>query len=1172
MKNVNTLFSYDKYYRYIRIVASVTTGVSLIVIWGWILKIKLLTSFLPDLPTMKFNTALCFFLVAVGLLFKTSKRLPRYQVYAGIINVTLLILAGITLLEHITGVNYGIDQLFVKDYFSIYSLPGRMSLGTALNFFFLGLGLLFIECKTRLVAQVCQYLFHIITLISVTSFLTYLFGVGIETKLEFITSMAIHTAVLFIALSGTSSLIRIDLGITSVFSKHSIGSMMARKLFLQIGGMVIVLSYLKILADRYQFIGLEFGTTLFGVLFLVLSLSLIWFVASKLNEIERQRQKINHNLSIAQTFLNSTPDPIIIVDQSAKIFLFNERAEEVFAYTEDELNGLDLDIIIDKRSLSKFHKRFKKHLVEKVKKNKKKPLEVKAVKKTGEKFESEVSFSRITLLEGTFILVSLKDITVRKSYEKELKKITKKYSAANEAAVVGVWEYDIVKNYLEWDNVMYILHGLNKEDFNHAYDAWEKVLHPEDKQRATEEVEKALMGEEEFDTSFRIIKPDGEIRHIRAKAVVYRDNEQHPIRMLGTNWDITKEKQAEQALQNSFRQNLIFVEQAPSAIAMFNRNMEYIAASQKWKEDYGLLEMDILGKSHYEIFPEIGDEWKKIHRECLEGAVNVCDEASFEREDGSVQWISWDVRPWYKAEGEIGGIVMHTANITQFKDSVRERLKIENILNKTNEIARIGTWEVDLGKEKISWSKITREIHEVPDDYRPQLEKAIDFYKEGTSKKSIQSAVTNAVRSGKSFDLELEMTTYQGNNIWVRSIGQVEMFEGRAKKLYGIFQDITEIKNYEISLKETNEKLNAILNSSYVSIIGTDKNGLITHFNKGAETFLQYSAEEMIGKESPVIIHLPEEIEKRGKALSKQLNKNIQGFDVFVELPKQGDYESQEWTYVRKDGSTFSVQLVVTPVKDDQGEIEGFLGVAADISELKNAEKEIKSLLSITTEQNDRLKNFAHIVSHNLRSHSGNFEMLLDVFVSTYPEFQKEKAIELLQLASRNLKETIQHLNEVVVINTEIDFKMENINLRNAVKATYNSISSLASEAQVEIINEVQEDALIKGLPAYVESILLNFITNGIKYRSHDRNSFVKLSSYQQNGYTILDVEDNGLGIDLNRHGDKLFGMYKTFHHNKDARGIGLFITKNQMEAIGGKIEVESKVDQGTNFKLYFKN
>jgi signal transduction histidine kinase len=107
-------------------------------------------------------------------------------------------------------------------------------------------------------------------------------------------------------------------------------------------------------------------------------------------------------------------------------------------------------------------------------------------------------------------------------------------------------------------------------------------------------------------------------------------------------------------------------------------------------------------------------------------------------------------------------------------------------------------------------------------------------------------------------------------------------------------------------------------------------------------------------------------------------------------------------------------------------------------------------------------------------------------------------------------------------------------------------------------------------VPAYLQSIALNFITNAIKYRHPDRPAIVSIDAKKMDKWIILSVADNGIGIDLEQHGHKLFGMYKTFHGNSDARGIGLFITKNQIEAMGGKVEVESTAGFGTKFNIYF--
>ncbi len=636
--------------------------------------------------------------------------------------------------------------------------------------------------------------------------------------------------------------------------------------------------------------------------------------------------------------------------------------------------------------------------------------------------------------------------------------------------------------------------------------------------------------------------------------------------------DVTRQKEAERQLKESNERNRIFVQQAPNALAMFDRNMCYLAASEKWREDYKLTGTDIIGRSHYEIFPEIGEDWKKIHRDCLQGAVNHNDEAVFERADGSVQWITWTVRPWYVSEDQIGGLLMYTADITELKLKDLEKRKIEGILDKTNEVARIGTWEVDLVNNKVMWSRITREIHEVPEGYEPKLSEAIYFFKEGDSREQIRNAVENAIKTGKTYDLEVELVTAKGRTLWTRAIGQAEFKNGVCNRLYGIFQDIEEVKDSRDALARVNNELKTILNTGYVSIIGTDVNGLITHFNRGAEMMLQYSASEMIGIATPGLIHLPKEVIDRGHELSEFYGKEIKEFEVFVTVPRREAFESREWTYVRKDGSTFPVQLAVTAIKDSKGKVTGFLGVATDISAIKNSEKELKSLLQITTNQNERLKNFAHIVSHNLRSHTSNMEMTLGLFEEENEGAIDNEYIYLLKTALDNLKETIHNLNEVVLMNMFFSEKLVPVNLAAAIDSSANTVRQLLRDAGVEIINQVDKEIIAQGFPAYTDSVLLNFITNGIKYRSPERPAKIVFNAEVAGEYILVTIEDNGVGIDLEKNGSKLFGMYKTFHSNKDARGIGLFITKNQVEAMGGRIEVESELNKGTKFKLYLKN
>ena len=139
--------------------------------------------------------------------------------------------------------------------------------------------------------------------------------------------------------------------------------------------------------------------------------------------------------------------------------------------------------------------------------------------------------------------------------------------------------------------------------------------------------------------------------------------------------DITDRKRADEARQASEEKFRLFLENAPAAIAVFDRDMRYIIASRRWLTSYGLDEQDIIGRSHYEVFPEIPDHWKEIHRRCLAGAIESCEEEPFRRLNGTIDWVSWEIRPWRESNGAIGGIILFAEIITE-RRQLKENLEI----------------------------------------------------------------------------------------------------------------------------------------------------------------------------------------------------------------------------------------------------------------------------------------------------------------------------------------------------------------------------------------------------------------------------------------------------------------------------------------------------------------
>ena len=215
--------------------------------------------------------------------------------------------------------------------------------------------------------------------------------------------------------------------------------------------------------------------------------------------------------------------------------------------------------------------------------------------------------------------------------------------------------------------------------------------------------------------------------------------------------------------------------------------------------------------------------------------------------------------------------------------------------------------------------------------------------------------------------------------------------------------------------------------------------------------------------------------------------------------------------------------------------------------------------------------NFSYIVSHNLRSHASNILGITELIENSSSPQERDEMIRLLKTVGENLNETLLNLNNVVNIQSNMDVIIEPLNLNDYIQRTLETLNAQILRKNVVFVNDVDESFIINYNRAYLESILLNLFSNAIRYSHEDRSPVISLACFEEDAQQVLSVSDNGIGIDLKKYGDKMFGMYQTFNGNPDARGYGLFITKNQIEAMGGKIEVESQINQGTTFKVYFK-
>lgn len=404
-----------------------------------------------------------------------------------------------------------------------------------------------------------------------------------------------------------------------------------------------------------------------------------------------------------------------------------------------------------------------------------------------------------------------------------------------------------------------------------------------------------------------------------------------------------------------------------------------------------------------------------------------------------------------------------------------------------------------------------------------------------------------------SYDNSYEMLIQsgKGEKIWFL-VCETPYIDSKGKTIgyIAIYTNINDSKRSEARFRALVENAGDIISM-------TNEKSEFTYVSPAMEKVIGYSLNDLKGRSIFEIMH-PEQVQE-----AQDIFRNI--------LDQPGALIPRTNRFIHKDGKEIWVEGVIINLLNDEN-VQGIVSNHRDISDRKANEMMIQQFLDVTTNQNQRLQNFAHIVSHNIRSHVVNITGLTEILTQTEFEHERENLMKMLKNSTSKLSETTDNLSNIITIQNNIDNQYQSVVLKDEISKTFFSINSISNINEMQLINDVDENLKINVIPSYLESILLNLTTNAIKYRSNDKPLKIHYYCEHEEDYIILCVRDNGLGIDMDTHGKKIFGMYKTFHNNKDSRGLGLFITKSQIEAMNGKIMVESEPGNGATFKVFFNS
>jgi PAS domain S-box-containing protein len=851
------------------------------------------------------------------------------------------------------------------------------------------------------------------------------------------------------------------------------------------------------------------------------------------------------NYRVKRHIFESAKEGILLTEfktNSAPIFCVNAEFTKICGYTEAEIKGKDISLLCgtytDEVLMDRVHQKIKEGVSYET--------TLRFRKKSGNSFWC---FLRVAPTQNdngriTHYVWYFTDVTEQRAINKEVIYNRQVLEQTQKVAKIGYFVLDMHTHSIisspSFDDIL----GLNPDLPKTVEHCLGHIL-PEFQSKIWNRLQEIMQSGGRFTEDFITIRPlDGEQRWISVFAELNHPQDNQSVKLNGVIQDITERKLAEEAAALAQRDLESIISTFPDIVLRFNRDYEFTYCHANNTKDLLLPPEQLVGMSVNEVMPP---ELVKIIYEKTEEIKKTGKVVSF---DYSLPVGSADME-WFEARminTTKDEIVCVIRNITEQKRAETALRESEQLLRDIFNLAPVPL--IISSVEDGSIIMVNEALEKLMGAPLSEFKNysTLDFYSDSSQRTNI---IQQLAQKGHVRNFEVLLKNLHGEETPCLLSSETVMMYGKLTLFSGIV-DIKERKKAEEALVLNEQLLSDVFNFSPIALI-------ITQIEDGKIVMANQKAAELAGLDPQTVLG-----KQVGNFYLNPSDRNL----ILEGMTQNGKVEGMELALKTKNGQV-NYGLVYTSLINLNGERMLFTGFI-DNNERKKMDTDLSISLDLVREQNKRLLNFSYIVSHNLRSHTSNIKTILDFLENASSPKEQEEMFAHLRTVTSRLDDTLYDLNEVVSIQKNINLVTEPLPLYEYVERARQVLSEQIHLKKATIYNYIPQDLTVNYNPAYLESILLNLLSNALKYSHPDRLPIIEFKHSQEHqGKTILSISDNGLGIDLVKNKDKIFGMYKTFHGNRDAKGLGLFISKNQVEAIGGTLEVESEPNVGTTFKIH---
>ena len=587
-----------------------------------------------------------------------------------------------------------------------------------------------------------------------------------------------------------------------------------------------------------------------------------------------------------QTILDSVSSAVLEISAQGDIVYANQAAVQMLGFSQAEFKNRCVADLVPER----YNRRDQIHLYFFLKMNIKKPT-VKAealslLHKNGQELLVTIDLKPLVNSLQNSVIATFYESPNLKSTQVQLDNSNERLKVAKEAAQIGVFELNVKTGELFWDEQMFLLYGIDPEKFNGTLSEWNNSLHPQDKQKALETIGITIEEKKKFDTAFRIMTADKQVRYIRAYGRPIIDSSGQVCKIIGVNCALTENFTVEENLKQSLKSNRTLArvaEETFDAVIFTDEkgNITWVNKMFTQISGYSLDEVKGLTPGSVLQGKNTDPQTIKEFSLALKNEKNINVEMLNYHKNGTPYWLRINCQPLHEQNQLIGFMAIQT-DITNIKNIEQERQSEQELLKWTGDMAKLGGWELNLQNNQVIWSDVVYNIHELPIGSEVDLENAINFYAP-EARPIIQKSIALAIQDGTPWDIQTPFITAKGNEIWVRSVGTAVFTQGVVTSLRGAFQDITELKRAEeLAIEASLTKSEFLANMSHE--IRTPLNGILGMNDLLLNSDLdenQRHYSQLVKVSSHSLLHLINDILDFSKIEAGKLKIEIQDINLY---------------------------------------------------------------------------------------------------------------------------------------------------------------------------------------------------------------------------------------------------------------------------------------------------